>query len=121
MLKLNAPDRALKIMKRALDVAEVEDKLQDLMNYYDSAVDLAIRTKDYSDALVLLNKSLGTLERVGTAEQINKVALAVIIINLTRDDWVLAKTYWDGMKAKLIKYFKENFCAFKFKKLIFVF
>ena len=100
MLKLAAPERALKLLKRAIQIAEIEDKHMDLMTFYDSACALAIRIKDYNDALELLNKLLEILERVGSQEQIIKCVLSVIIIHFSRDDWVCAKFYWDQMKSK---------------------
>ena len=41
MLKLNAPEKALKMLKRAITIAEVEDKYHDLMTFYDGAITLA--------------------------------------------------------------------------------
>jgi hypothetical protein len=100
MLKLTAPEKALKMLKRAIQIAEVEDKHHDMMNFFDSAITLAIRIKDYNDALDLLNKSVEVLGRVGSAEQLVKVILSSIVIHLTRDDWVFAKSYWEDMKNK---------------------
>jgi hypothetical protein len=100
MLKLTAPEKALKMLKRAIQIAEVEDKHLELMTFYDSAITLAIRVNDLNDALDLLTKSTEPLERVGTPEQITKVVLSAIIIHFTRDDWVFAQNYWNEMKAK---------------------
>ena len=100
MLKMNAPEKALKLYKRALHVAEVEDKNHDMMNFYENAVNLALRIKDFKEAIELIDSSFTVLDQLGSQEQITKYVLTVILIHCSRDDWVAGKAYWDRIKNK---------------------
>lgn len=94
MLKLTAPESALKLLRRAIQIADSEDKRHDLVTYYESAAALAIRMNDLKGAIELFNESLDVLDRVGSPEQITKSVLSVILIHLSRDDWVMAMNHW---------------------------
>ena len=137
MIKLTAPEKSLKLFKRAIQIAEVkqktfinsffilqyifkfnfeikvEDKYHEMMVFYESCIGLAIRIKDYNEALQLVNNIFPLLDRNGTVEQISEYILTVILIHLTKDDWVTANKYWNDMKSK----YRLNF-RFSFLRLI---
>lgn len=100
MLKLTAPDKALRLFKRAIHVADIEEKYHESLSYYENAINIAIRTKEYNEAIELINNSFGVIDRVGSNEQITKYILTACLIHLSRDDWVSAQNYLEGMKNK---------------------
>ena len=61
---------------------------------------IAIRINKYNEAIELINDSFKVLDQIGTQEQITKYILTVCLMHLTRDDWVSAKNYLEGMKNK---------------------
>lgn len=43
MLKLSDPEKALVLMRKALHVADVEDKQHDMVVFYEQAISMALR------------------------------------------------------------------------------
>lgn len=48
----------------------------------------------------LIDDMLKILDNVGTVEQITKYLLSVVIIHLSKDDWVAAKKFLTSTQAK---------------------
>ena len=78
----------------------MEDKTHELISLYENAINIAIRIKEFTTAVELIDNSFAVLDKIGSQEQITKYILTVSIIYLSRDDWVSAKNYLDKMKAK---------------------
>jgi hypothetical protein len=71
-----------------------------MMSFYENSFNLAVRINDYKEAIDLVNNSFQILDRIGSIEQITKYIASVVIIHLSRDDWVSGKSFWDNMKSK---------------------
>ncbi|RNA22637.1 gamma-soluble NSF attachment -like [Brachionus plicatilis] len=100
MLKTTDPESSLKLVKRAIQVAEVEDKNHQIVTMYENAVNLALKIEQYTEAIELVDNSLELLEKIGTSEQIIRYILTVCLIHLSKDDWVSAKNYLEKMKQR---------------------
>jgi hypothetical protein len=100
MLKINDPERALVLFRKAIYLSEVEDKTHEQVVFYESAIGIAIKLGKFNDAIDLINDSLKVLDQVGKIEQITKCILTVVLIHLYRDDWVSAKNYMENIKNK---------------------
>lgn len=103
MIKLTDPENSLKLYKRAIHIAEVEEKYHDMMGFYEHTISIALRLNKQNEALELIQGVFAVLDRIdGQQEQITKYLLSVVIIYLSRDDWVSAKKYLEETKAKLV-------------------
>jgi tetratricopeptide (TPR) repeat protein len=100
MLKATYPEGALKLYKRALQVADVEGKSHEMVSLYENSLMIAMRLEQHQEAIELINESLPVLDEVGTQEQITKYILTACIMHLNREDWVAAKNFLDTMKKK---------------------
>lgn len=100
MLKTSDPESSLKLIKRGIQVGEVEDKNHQLVHMYENAVNLALKIENYAQAIELIDNSMEFLEKVGTSEQIIRYILTVCLIHLSKDDWVSAKNYLDKIKQR---------------------
>ena len=79
---------------------KIEEKTHESVSLYENAITIAIRINKYNEAIELINDSFKVLDQIGTQEQITKYILTVCLMHLTRDDWVSAKNYLEGMKNK---------------------
>lgn len=124
MLKLTDPEKSLLLYKRAFQIAEVwftsvrlikvkfvsiilfnlkvEEKYHEMVNYTENMISLALRSNQYNDAISSINDSYSVLDRVGSPEQYVKYIVTAMLVYLSRDDWVGAKSYLDKMKEKYI-------------------
>lgn len=100
MLKTTDPESSLNLLKRAIQVGEVEDKNHQLVHMYENAVNLALKIENYTQAIELIDNSFELLEKVGTSEQIIRYILTICLIHLSKDDWVSAKNHLDKMKQR---------------------
>ena len=80
----------------------MEEKNHERITLYENAILIAVRINDYNQAIEFINESFAVLDLIGTNEQITKYILSVCLIHLSRDDWVSAKNYLEGMKNKLV-------------------
>lgn len=71
-----------------------------MLSFYENAIAIAVRINHYEEAIELINDSFAVLDRIGSQEQITKYILTVVIMHLSKDDWVSAKQYLDGMKNR---------------------
>lgn len=100
MLKVNAPEKALKLYKKVIYLSEVEDKTHEQVVFHEQAIGLALKLEQYSEAIGLIDDMLKVLDNVGTVEQITKYVLTYVIIQLNKDDWVTAKNYLESAQNK---------------------
>lgn len=100
MIKLNDPENALKLFKKTIHVADVEDKKREMIVFYEQSVALAVKLNQLNEALELITQLMEILQEIGTEEQIKKYVLSTVIIHLSKDDWVSAKNYLENMKVK---------------------
>jgi hypothetical protein len=91
-----------------------------MVTFYESMVALALRINQYNEAIEIINEAFKIIDRIGQSEQIVKYILTVILIYLSRDDWVSGKNYLETMKQKYKNlYTSKNakmFFSFKNKK-----
>ena len=74
---------------------------------YENCVSISAKLGQYNETIEIINEFFKLLEKMGSNEQIVKYILSVVLIYLSRDDWVSAKSYLDNMRIKL-----ENFKFF---------
>ena len=80
----------------------MEEKYHEMVNYTENMISLALRSNQYNDAISSINDSYSVLDRVGSPEQYVKYIVTAMLVYLSRDDWVGAKSYLDKMKEKYI-------------------
>ncbi len=124
MLKLTDPEKALRLYKRAIHVAEVkcfeikirsirlnlnlrceyfnqvEEKQHEMFALYENSISISAKLGKYNETIEIINEFFKLLEKMGSNEQIVKYILSVVLIYLSRDDWVSAKSYLENTRAK---------------------
>lgn len=92
-----------------------------MVSYYENMISLALRSNQYNEAITIINDAYSVLDRVGSSEQYIKYMLTVILIYLSRDDWVSAKAYLDNMQQKCIDFQWVMPLLFKCLNMLFYF
>jgi len=91
MIRLNDPEKAIKLYKRSIDIAEVEDKHHEMFKLYEHCISLALRLKNYNEAIEFIKKEMEVLDLIsGGSEQFNKYLVSLVIVHLFKEDWVSA-------------------------------
>jgi hypothetical protein len=67
---------------------------------YENCVSISAKLGQYNETIEIINEFFKLLEKMGSNEQIVKYILSVVLIYLSRDDWVSAKSYLDNMRIK---------------------
>lgn len=78
----------------------MEEKFHEMVSFYENMVLLALRSNQHDEAIAIIKDSFKVLDRVGSSEQYNRNILTAMIIYLSRDDWVGAKSFWENMREK---------------------
>lgn len=74
-----------------------------MLNYYENMVGLSLRSGQHNEAITHINSLLPVLDKLDSAsETYIKYFLTVMLIYLSRDDWVAAKTFLDQMKERFV-------------------
>lgn len=105
MLKVNDPAGALQIYKKVIYISDVEDKNHEMVVFHEQAISLALKLERTGEALGFIDEMLKILDNVGTVEQITKYILSVVLIHLSKDDWVAAKKFLTTSQAQ----YESNF------------
>ncbi len=71
-----------------------------MVNFYEQAISIALKIENYKEAIELIEGIFKVLDNIGTVEQITKYILSIVIIHLSKEDWVSAKGFLDNCQKK---------------------
>ena len=79
---------------------QVEEKQHEMFALYENSISISAKLGKYNETIEIINEFFKLLEKMGSNEQIVKYILSAVLIYLSRDDWVSAKSYLENTRAK---------------------
>lgn len=96
MLEQSLPERAIEFYLKACDVCEAEDRPHQCAEMVGKAARLLIRTKRLEEAAVAVQREINYYGQVENPGPLNKLVMGLVLIQLTRGDYVAADQAYRG-------------------------
>ncbi|CAG5120936.1 unnamed protein product, partial [Candidula unifasciata] len=94
MVEQEKPEKAIHLYTKACDVAEIEGRPRQSAEYIGKAARLQVKCFKYDDAIKSLNQEIKYWLEAENYVYIRKVAMGVILLHLTGEDYVAADLFF---------------------------
>lgn len=95
MLERDTPERAISLYEKAADTVGTEDRMAEAGQHMEKAALLTVRCRQMDRAAETLHRTLGLYSEAGAGgSQHGRVVLALILVQLQRQDSVAASKVW---------------------------
>lgn len=91
ILEPSRPEDALQLFKQAVDVATIEDSTRQGAEYASRVSRIMVKLGMYDQAADAIRREIGLLQQVGSDSAIGRLAVALVLVQLARGDYVAAE------------------------------
>lgn len=91
ILEGTRPEDALALYKQAVDVATIEDSSRQGAEYASKVARIMVKLKYYDEAADAIRREIGLHQQVGSDGAIGRLAVALVLVQLARGDYVAAE------------------------------
>lgn len=91
ILEQSHPEDALQLFKQAVDVVTIEDSTRQGAEYASKVSRIMVKLGMYDQAADAIRREIGLLQQVGSDSAIGRLAVALVLVQLARGDYVAAE------------------------------